>query len=156
MPLPGMTLQADASYYQSDSPSDHPPGPDAAAVTMPGPENGPAQDVQLPDTQVFTLPPNIACARSQSTLELPETVATLVLPPQTRCRSPARKQITGHFVPVSPEELGKTEIEEPKPAIISLQTCAWLPDCCWWASPSGILPQAAYRRFAYKRIAATH
>jgi serine/threonine-protein kinase len=126
MPSPAATLQADASYYQTDSPSDSPPGPDAAAVTLPAPENGPAQDVELPDTQVFTPssqhPP--APPVAQPAPELPETVATVALPPQTFDAAGTETKSTGHFVPVSREELGKAEIEEPKPAVISLQTCA--------------------------------
>ncbi len=126
MPSPAATLQADASYYQTASPFDPPSGPDAAAVTMPAPENDPAQNAELPDTQVFTPssqhPP--APPASQPAPELPETVATVALPPQTDAAVGTETKSTGHFVPVSPEELGKAEIEEPKPAIISLQTCA--------------------------------
>ncbi|MGA2059350.1 MAG: serine/threonine-protein kinase [Thermoguttaceae bacterium] len=126
MPSPAMTLQADASYYQSDATIDPPPGPDAATVTLPASENGPAQDVELPDTQVFTpssqQPP--APPAPQPAPELPETVATVALPLQTDATAGTETKSTGHFVPVSAEELGKTESEEPKPAIISLQTCA--------------------------------
>jgi serine/threonine-protein kinase len=126
MPSPAATMQADASYYQTDSTIDLPPGPDAAAVTMPSVENGPAQDVPLPDTQVFTPSSQHTPAppAAQPAPELPEPVATVALPPQTFDAAGTETKPTGHFVPVSREELGKAEIEESKPAIISLQTCA--------------------------------
>ncbi len=56
--------------------------------------------------------------------DLPETVATVALPPQlnTSAAAAADTKSTGHFVPVSREELGKQEFEGAKPAIISLPT----------------------------------
>jgi eukaryotic-like serine/threonine-protein kinase len=122
MPVPGATMQADASYYQIGEPLNSSQIPDAAAVTLPATKNGLAQDAQLPDTQVFA--PSSQYPPAQPAPELPETVATAVLPPQTDAAAGAETKSIGHFVPVSPEELGKVEIEEPKPAIISLQTCA--------------------------------
>jgi serine/threonine-protein kinase len=125
LPSPAVTMQADASYYQADKPSDHPLGPDAAAVTLPAAENGPAQDAELPDTRAFTpsAQPPSAPSGPQVPADLPETVAATALPLQKNAADTEPKS-TGHFVPVSREELGKDEIEEPKPAIISLQTCA--------------------------------
>ncbi len=132
LPSPAATMQADASYYESQPPAGDAPGPDSTAVTLPTGKSGPEQDAELPDTQVFTPssqhPPTPPAA--QPAPDLPETVAAAALSPQTNASTGTETKSTGHFVPVSREELGKEEIEEPRPSIISLQT---------WALAAGLL-----------------
>jgi serine/threonine-protein kinase len=131
LPSPSVTMQADASYYQSQPPSDHALGPDTTAVTLPAVENGPAQDAVLPDTQVFAPSAQHPSAPSgpQVPADLPETAAATVLPSQTNA-SVTEPKSTGRFVPVSEEELGREEFEESKSAVISLQT---------WVLAAGLL-----------------
>ena len=131
LPSPAATMQADASYYQSQPPSDDALGPDAAAVTLPAAEHGPAQDAELPDTQAFTPSAQHPAAQAgfQVPADLPETAAATALPSQTNA-SVTEPKSTGRFVPVSKEELGKQEFEQSKPAVISLQT---------WVLAAGLL-----------------
>jgi serine/threonine-protein kinase len=154
LPSPAVTLEADASYYQPQPPSDHALGPDAAAVTFPAVENGPAQDAELPDTQAFTPSAQHPSAPSgpQVPADLPETAAATVLPPQTNAAGTEPKS-TGRFVPVSREELGKEEFDESKPAVISLQTCALaagllLVGCGVWYSLQPPSVDSLYGRIA--------
>ena len=155
---PGATIQADASYYGPPPPADDAPKADAAAVASPAAEN----DLR---TKLWSRPTrsrlcHLRRARPRRPLPplpsprpiFPKTVATVSLPPQTNAAADDTKS-TGHFVHVSREELGKDEIEEAKPAIISLQT---------WSLAAGLLlvgfgvwyflqppkPESLYRRIA--------
>ena len=90
--------------------------------------------MEPPDTQPFmpsshSPPAPPAPAAPKPAPDLPKTVATVSLPPQTNAAADDTKS-TGHFVHVSREELGKDHIEEAKPAIISWQT---------WALAAGLL-----------------
>jgi serine/threonine-protein kinase len=131
LPSPALTMPADASYYQDQPPSDKSTeADDASAVLQPGEtwEDLLIKESELPDTQVFLAPSQSSAPPSdpQSVPDLPDTLSTEAISPQTIAPADAETKSTGHFVPVSPEELGKDETDESKPAIISLQTWALL------------------------------
>jgi serine/threonine protein kinase len=128
MRAPSDTVQADASYY-SGGPSAHgTPAADKTADSPPGAENVAVGEAEPPDTQplpVLSLAESIAPERKPGPDALAQTVAAAALgsldkPPETAPDSKA----AGRFVPVGPDELGKEEFEESRPALISLQT--WL------------------------------
>jgi eukaryotic-like serine/threonine-protein kinase len=129
LPSPALTMQADPSYYKDEPPSDKSTESDAA-VLEPGEtwEDLLIKESELPDTQVYPAPSQSSAPPSdpQPAPDLPDTVSTVAIPAQTIAPTDAETKSTGHFVPVSAEELGKDETDESKPAIISLQTWALL------------------------------
>jgi serine/threonine protein kinase len=132
LPSAAATVQADASYYRSQTPADNAHPPDAAPVVLPTAEYGRAQNAESPNarTSSASVQRPSEPAAPQSAPELPETVATAAALPQVNIAAGAESKSAGRFVPVSEEELGKEEFDEPKPAVVSLQT---------WVLAAGLL-----------------
>jgi eukaryotic-like serine/threonine-protein kinase len=123
MHVPGLTVQADPSYYEA------PPSPaDTVAKNGSAADSGISlieKDSVLPDTQVFAGPqPSVELAYPKSPSDLGRTSSAAPPPPENNTNADSPPVTTGHFVPVSKEELGKEDVEEEKTSIISLQTWA--------------------------------
>ena len=129
MPSPAATIQADLSYYDPQPSASDP----TAAVSMDG--DAPTASIQPQpvaepaDTQPFMPVSQQRPAKPSeaSVGDLPATVATVSQPQVSNAAADtkggaAETKSAGHFVHVSRDELGRDETEQPKSAIISLQT----------------------------------
>ncbi len=116
------------------APFDHPPGPDAAAVTSPASGKRPCTRCGTPGHA--GIHPFIPTRRLRR--PLPEPVARAARNRGHRCPAAANKCRSRHGIKIHRpfrasqprKNSAKQEIEEPKPAIISLQT---------WALAAGLL-----------------